>query len=81
MQIRARLFASLRDAAEIGECWLELAPGGRGLEAKAALAARYPRLQDLVEYARLSVNWEYRSWETPLQDGDEIGFLLPVSGG
>jgi len=29
----------------------------------------------------IALNAEYASWETPLQEGDEVAFLPPVSGG
>ena len=71
----------LRDAAASEECWLVLDEGADGVEAKMALVARYPRLNGLIDSARLAVNQEYRPWETPLRDGDEIGLIPPVSGG
>ena len=81
MDVRVRFFARLRDAAGTDECWLALEPGARGAAAKSALAARYPRLDGLLEYVRLAVNQEYQPWEAPLHDGDELGLILPVSGG
>ncbi len=81
MDVRVRLFAMLRDAAGTEECWLALAPVARGMDAKTALVARYPRLNGLINYARLAVNQEYQPWETPLSDGDELGLIPPVSGG
>jgi len=71
----------LRDAAGTEECWLVLGPGARGAEAKAVLTARYPRLNGLLDAARLAVNYEYQPWEAPLRDGDELGLIPPVSGG
>ena len=81
MTIQVRLFASLRDAAGIEECRLELAPGARGLDAKATLVQQHRRLKGLMESARLAVNQEYQPWETPLHDGDELSLIPPVSGG
>ncbi len=81
MDVRVRFFATLRDAAGTEECWLALASGARGVEAKTTLAARHPRLAGLVEYARLAINQEYQPWDTPLQDGDELALIPPVSGG
>ena len=71
----------LRDAAGRDECWLALAPEARGMDARTLLAARYPRLNGLIDYARLAINHEYRPWEAPLADGDELGLIPPVSGG
>lgn len=30
---------------------------------------------------KVAINNEIQSWDTPLRDGDEVGFLPPVSGG
>ena len=81
MDVRVRFFAMLRDAAGADECWLTLDAAARGHDAKAMLAARYPALADLLACVRCAINYEYQPWETPLQDGDELGLIPPVSGG
>ena len=81
IRIEVRLFATLREAAGIGECQLTLDSGARGLDAKAALVARYPRLCGLLDYARLALNHAYEPLEVSLHNGDELSFIPPVSGG
>jgi molybdopterin converting factor subunit 1 len=81
MDVRVRLFATLRDTTGTEECWLALESGARGVDAKTTLVARHPRLAGLIEYARLAINQEYQAWETPLHDGDELALIPPVSGG
>lgn len=81
MDVRVRFFATLRDAAGRDECWVALEPGARGADAKVVLTVRYPRLNGLIDSARLAVNREYQAWEVPLFDGDELGLIPPVSGG
>ena len=71
----------LQDAAGTEECWLALGPEARGVDAKAALIERYPRLNGFLGSARLAVNQEYQAWEAPLHNGDELGLIPPVSGG
>jgi len=71
----------LRDAAGTEECWLLLSQGATGVDAKTTLTARYPRLDGLIDYARLAINHEYQPWEAPLHDGDELALIPPVSGG
>lgn len=34
-----------------------------------------------TEVVRLAVNDEFASWDTTLEDGDNVGLLPPVSGG
>ena len=81
MTIDVKFFASLRDAAGLDACRLELAPGARGHDVKAALSRRYRRLEGITDDVRLAVNGVYRSWETPIADGDELALIPPVSGG
>lgn len=81
MDVRIRFFATLREAVGREECWLALPSGACGMDAKATLVARHPRLAGLIDSTRLAINQAYQSWETPLHDGDELGLIPPVSGG
>jgi molybdopterin converting factor subunit 1 len=81
MQIRVRLFAALRDAAGRPEARLEL-PGGATAEAAwQALVEDHPALAPKRASLAVSVNRVYASFETVLQDADEVAFIPPVSGG
>ena len=81
MEVRVRFFALLRDAAGADECRLMVDSASRGSDARMILSARYPALAGLLPYVRCAINHEYRSWETPLRDGDELALIPPVSGG
>lgn len=81
MIVTVRFFASLRDAAGAEACTVALASGARGSEVHAALIERYPRLRDLLASTRLARNEAYQPWDVPLQDGDELCLIPPVSGG
>jgi molybdopterin converting factor subunit 1 len=81
MRVRVRLFASLREAAGRSEAALELAPGATAEAAWGALAAGSPALLPSRRSLAVSVNRRYTSFETVLQDGDEVVFIPPVSGG
>ena len=81
MQIRVRLFASLRDAAGRPEARLELPAGATAEAAWQALVAGDPALAARRASLAVSVNRAYASFETVLQDADEVGFIPPVSGG
>ena len=81
MNVRVRFFAWLRDAAGAEECWISLAPGATGGDAKALLVSRYARLSGFLDRVRLALNQEYQTWEAPLHDGDELALIPPVSGG
>jgi len=46
-----------------------------------ALTERYPALKPLGDSRVLAVNHEHVPLDHPLQDGDEVAFFPPVSGG
>lgn len=81
MNVTVRFFSFLRDAVGMDSCVLNLMPGDSGLEVRERLRQRYLSLVEVLDYCRLAVNHEYQSWEIPLQEGDELGLIPPVSGG
>ena len=81
MRVRVRLFASLREAAGVGEVRLELPAGSTAEQAWERLAAEVPALAARRASLAVSVNRRYASFDTPLADGDEVVFIPPVSGG
>ena len=81
MRIRVRLFASLREAAGRPDVALELSPGASVEDAWVALVADHPSLAPRRANLAASVNRRYAPFDTPLEDGDEIVFIPPVSGG
>ena len=78
MRLQLRYFASLRDAAGIEAEVVEHA--GDAASLYAAVSARHgytmPR-----ERVRLAVNGAFARWDHELNEGDEVVFLPPVSGG
>lgn len=71
-------FAHLRDA--VGEEFLRLDASGKTVaELKAELSERYdlPRMETVMT----AINEEFASNDEVIQDGDEIAFIPPVSGG
>jgi molybdopterin synthase sulfur carrier subunit len=81
MRVRVRLFASLRDAAGVPEAWLELAPGSTAESAWGCLVGDFPALAPRRASLAAAVNRRYAPFDTALQDGDEVVFIPPVSGG
>jgi MoaE-MoaD fusion protein len=76
MTVRVRLFAMLRERAGADELELELPDGARvadALERLGALAEGVPLV--------MAVNREYAGADEPLDPGDELALIPPVSGG
>jgi molybdopterin converting factor subunit 1 len=76
VEVTVRLFAVLRERAGSSELTLELPEGARvrdALDSLSALAQDVPLV--------MAVNREYASEEQPLDSGDELALIPPVSGG
>jgi molybdopterin synthase catalytic subunit/molybdopterin converting factor small subunit len=81
MQIIAKLFGAVREAAGAKELSLTLSDGATARDVWALLVDEHPEIAPFAERLAVSVNLEIRSFDAPLGDGDEIAFLPPVSGG
>ena len=81
IQVKVLFFGRLKEAAGGAEELVELAPGSRIEELFATFVARRPKLARFRSSLVASRNQEFASWNTPLQPGDEIAFIPPVSGG
>lgn len=80
MEVTVRCFATLRELA-LDRTTLTLAAGAVVADAWAALAGTYPELVPHRPFVRAARNGAYAAWEAPLEDGDQVAFLPPVSGG
>jgi molybdopterin synthase catalytic subunit len=81
MRIRVRLFAIQRELAGTREVPLDLARGSTVADAWNAVAARHPVLAPGRSSVRFARNGDYADVSTTLEDGDEVAFIPPVSGG
>lgn len=81
MQIRVRLFATLRQQAGWAQQLLDV-PEGTTLDgALAAIDSAYPSLAIGRRTFYAAVNQEYAQGEQLLREGDEVALFPPVSGG
>jgi molybdopterin converting factor subunit 1 len=79
--VRVRLFASLREAAGAREVELELPAGSTAEDAWARLVADHPALSPRRASLAAAVDRAYAPFDTPLEEGSEVAFIPPVSGG
>lgn len=85
--IRVLFFASVRDQLGVSETSVDpsdaTAPATVG-ELRAQLALRGPAWVEVLgadQQVLVAVNQVMASAESPLADGDEVGFFPPVTGG
>jgi molybdopterin converting factor subunit 1 len=81
MRVTVRLFARLRDIAGSSELARDIAPGSTIGSVWRQLASEYPALVPYERSISSALNADYARMDTPLNDGDEVAFLPPVSGG
>jgi MoaE-MoaD fusion protein len=80
MEVTVRCFATLRELAG-DRTTINLAHGASVADAWAALADAHPALAAHRPFVRAARNGAYATWEARLNDGDQVAFLPPVSGG
>jgi MoaE-MoaD fusion protein len=81
VRIRVLFFGALRDVAGLREDSLEVPAGARLDAVFDHYARRFPRLKDMAASVVLALNREFSPLSAALQEGDEVAFLPPVSGG
>jgi molybdopterin converting factor subunit 1 len=80
MRVTVRLFARLRDIAGAGELVREV-PGGTARQVWDDLVGEFPPLGDYTRSISVAINTDYAHMDGRVEDGDEVAFLPPVSGG
>jgi molybdopterin synthase catalytic subunit len=81
MRIRVLLFGQLRDMIGRPEESLDVQAGTSVSDLMAHYADRFPGFKPMMGSIACAVNQEYAPASVILREGDEIGFLPPVSGG
>jgi sulfur-carrier protein len=82
MRVTVRLFARLRDmAGGSGELVRDVPDPATVQTVWDALVAEMPRLVEYENSISVAINAEYARMAAPVNDGDEVAFLPPVSGG
>ncbi|MEA5582183.1 MoaD/ThiS family protein [Nodularia harveyana UHCC-0300] len=79
--VTVKLFAAYQEAYQVSELILEL-PDGTPVSAVCdRLIAQHSELAQWREITRFGINLNFVPPETPLQNGDEVVLIPPVSGG
>ncbi|RZM79175.1 molybdopterin converting factor subunit 1 [Leptolyngbya iicbica] len=81
ISITVKLFAAYQDAYGQPEVRLELPAGATAAEVRDRLIAEHPELAQWRDLTRFGVNLQFVEPDTPLQSGDEVVLIPPVSGG
>jgi molybdopterin converting factor subunit 1 len=81
IRVKVLFFGRLKEIVGRAEDSVDLAEGAPIEELFARYGARHPELARFRASLVASRNQEFAAWSTPLQSGDEVAFLPPVSGG
>ena len=81
MRVNIRVFARLRDIVGAAELDRDVPTGTTAQRICDYLVEEFPDISTYTGSISTAVNAEYAKMETVLDDGDEVAFLPPVSGG
>jgi molybdopterin converting factor subunit 1 len=81
MRVTVRLFARLKDLAGTAEMSRDVIPGATIATVWRDLAGEFPAIAAYERSMSAALNADYARMDAEVHDGDEIGFLPPVSGG
>jgi sulfur-carrier protein len=81
IKVIVKLFAVFQEVIRRPEICLELANGSTVNDALELLLQDHPSLAKWRSHLRSAINLEFVSLDHQLNDGDEVAFIPPVSGG
>jgi molybdopterin synthase sulfur carrier subunit len=79
--LTVKLFAAYQEAYGVPELVLEFPPNTPVSAVLDTLIAQHPQLDKWRNLTRFGVNLQFVAPDTPLQNGDEVVLIPPVSGG
>jgi molybdopterin synthase sulfur carrier subunit len=79
--ITVKLFAAYQEAYGLPEIQLQLPANSPVATVRDRMIAEHPELSQWRDLTRFGVNLQFVEPQTPLQDGDEVVLIPPVSGG
>ena len=81
MKVKLLFFASLKDIAGRRDLEMELDDASTLQQVTEKLASLYPGIGRMQSSVRIAINQEFADEDSSLNNGDEIAFLPPMSGG
>ena len=81
IQVKVKLFAIYQEVFGTPELDLVLSPQSTVNNVLQSLIEQKPQLAKWQEVTRFGVNLNFVPSDTPLNDGDEVVLIPPVSGG
>ncbi len=79
--VTLKLFAIYQEALGVPEKVLSLPVGTTAGEVRDHLLTEHPQLSPWRDLTRFGINLQFAEANTPLQEGDELVLIPPVSGG
>lgn len=81
IKVTVKLFAAYQEVIGSPELELEFPEGSTVVQVGQYFWDQYPELASLQSVTHFGVNLDFVSGDTPLQSGDEVVLIPPVSGG
>lgn len=81
MRIRIWLFAAARDLLGDEEIVVELDDDARMSDLKRVLIEQFPAAAEIISRSAFAREHQYVVDDEPLQDGNQLALIPPVSGG
>ena len=81
MRVTIRLFGRLQDLAGASVLEREIEAPATAAGVWQALAAEHPSIAPYAQSVSVAVNADFARMTARLEEGDEVAFLPPVSGG
>ena len=79
--VTIKLFAIYQEVYAIPELIRQFPLETKVSEVLSLIIEEHPQLQKWQSVTRFSINYQFVEADTNLQDGDELVFIPPVSGG
>ncbi len=81
MNLKIRLFATLKDYAKTSQISVEVSEPATVSDLLTSVSRQYPTMEQALQCVLISVNQEYAERTQPIRSGDEITLFPPVSVG